>query len=196
FDGRTAAGIKQAGFKKLVFVGNTAHSNQRKDRLVNSLIHYGAGVQNFGLTFDRISNPKQPPKPEEEGVAVVKGFTAYKNASGGVWLESTRELVTDSVLADHYVGAQFGGRGGRFDGVLFLRRSANGLGEEFLADAKMKAPSTGWYLENGAGHVVGKDVTFAGMDAAWYGSKRPLEERQRLGDWRFIDVPDPMPEKK
>ncbi|MBM3984034.1 MAG: hypothetical protein FJ304_27965, partial [Planctomycetes bacterium] len=195
FDGRTAPGIKQAGLKKVVFTNNTAHSNQRKDKLLNGLVHYGAGVQNFGLSFDRVSNFRVPLKPDEVGLVEVRNFTAYKNAAGAVWLESQRELVTDSVFADHYVSAQFGAGGGRFDRVTIVRRSANGLGEEFLATNKPKAPSVALYVENGAANVVGKDMTFIGMDTTSYGAKRPFEERQRLGKWKFIDVADPQYDK-
>lgn len=196
FDGRVARGRTPAAYKSFVFTDNVAHSNQRKDKLVNSLVHYGDGVQNFGLSFDRVSNIKVGVKPEEVGAVIVRNFTAYKNASGAVWLESQRELVKDSIFADHYVSAQFGGGGGRFDSVVILRRSENGLGEEFLAGTKQKAPSVGLYLENGVAHVVGKDMTFIGMDTTAYGSKRLLEDQQRLGTWKFINVAEPVYAKK
>ena len=189
FDGRVIAPRKVAKFNKhFLFKDNVAHSNQKNPKNINNLVHYGAGVQNFGLSFDKLSHPRSGIKPDEVRSVVIENFTAYKNASGGVWLESQREVLKDSILADHYVSCQFGGGGGCLENVVILRNSANKLGEEFAPGLKSK--STGLYVENGSTRILSKGLVFIGQDAAVTGYPRnQLEPHQRL-DWRFVNVKD------
>ena len=175
--------------KQFRFKDNVAHSNQKNPKNINNLVHYGAGVMNFGLTFDKVSHPRNGIKDHEVRSVVIENFTAYKNASGGVWLESQRELLKDSFLADHYIGCQFGGGGGCMENVVILRNSANRLGEEFAPGPKSKAQSTALYLENGAKKILTKQLTLIGQDAAVTGYRDVLAESQRI-DWRLIGVKD------
>lgn len=191
FDGVGANGRRVLPIKSMKFEGNVAHSNG-SGRGNSHFSHYPPGNFHFGVSFERVSNSAHK---KGEAQAIIANYIGYKNQAGAVWLESQREMVKDSLFADHYVSAQFGSGGGYFENVVILRQSANKVGDELKAKGRVVYKSVGFYMENGQTKVIGKDMTFIGMEQTTF-SKRPLSEEQRLGTWRIIDVANPIYEKK